>query len=103
MKNNRIPESMPALMLPLLLISFSSTGAPYDSVGFALRQQVMVNDLRSQCRISLAVSDEKIRSTFMPDVDNHQTLIRAADALKSGNRTQYAQSLADIRCPSLSP
>lgn len=75
--------------------------SPYDSAAFALRQQVMVNDLRTQCRISQAVSDEKIRSTFMADVDNHQTLIRVADALKSGNRTQHAQSLSDIRCPFL--
>lgn len=90
-------------VLILLFMSSGSMSAPYENLSFALRQQVMMNDLRTQCRISQAVSDEKIRSAFMADADNHVTLIRAADALKSDNRQQYVQSLADIRCPLLTP
>lgn len=85
----------------LIFISAAGYGAPYDSVGFALRQQAMINDLRTHCRISLQVSDEKIRSTFLADPENHQTLIKAADAMKAGDRVRYSRTLADISCPSM--
>lgn len=85
----------------LMMYSGSTFSAPYDSAAFALRQQAMVTDLRTQCRINQGVTDEKIRSTFLADPENHQVLIKAADALKAGNRVMYARDLSDIRCPSM--
>lgn len=84
-----------------LLASWHVSASPYENLAFALRQQVMINDLRTQCRISQGVSDEKIKSTFLADQENHQTLLNAADALRAGNHKVYAQRLAEIRCPSL--
>lgn len=93
-----------ALRLPLagiLLICFSAAASPLEGAAYALRQQVMINDLRTHCRIDQGVSDEKIRSTFLADPENHSAIIKAADALKAGNRKQYADSLSEIRCPSM--
>ncbi|UKY36442.1 YicS family protein [Pantoea dispersa] len=96
-------NSVNVLRLPLagvLLICFSAAGSPLEGAAFALRQQVMINDLRTHCRIDIGVSDEKIRSVFLADPENHRAIIEAADALRAGNREQYAGSLTKIRCPS---
>lgn len=93
-----------AIRLPLagiLLVCTSASANSLEDAAFALRQQVMINDLRTHCRIDVGVSDEKIRSTFLADPENHRALIKAADALKAGNREKYADSLSEIRCPSL--
>lgn len=88
------------MMSGLLLISFSAAASPLDGAAFALRQQVMINDLRIHCRIDQGVSDEKIRSTFLASPENHRVIIKAADTLRAGNRKQYAVLLSEIRCPS---
>jgi len=85
----------------IVLINFTSTASPLEGAAFALRQQMMINDLRTYCRIEQGVSDEKIRSTFLADPENHRAIIKAADALKAGNREQYTSSLSEIRCPSM--
>lgn len=97
-------KSVNVLRLPLagmLLFCFFAAASPLEGAAFALRQQVMINDLRTHCRIDLGVSDEKIRSVFLADPENHRAIIKAADALKAGNRELYAGSLSEIRCPSM--
>lgn len=95
------PNALCLLLAAILFVCFSATASPLEGAAFALRQQVMINDLRTHCRIDQEVSDEKIRSTFLADPENHRAIIKAADALKANNRKQYADSLSEIRCPSM--
>lgn len=70
------------LLSPLIVAA-----APYDTLKFALRQQQITDNLRQKCQLSPAISDEKLRQTFLNDKHNQKqnqvTLTAAAQALKN--------------------
>lgn len=90
-----------AILTALLLISFSSLAAPYDSLTFALRQQKIINDLRSQCQIDKAVPDEKIKTTFLHNKATESQILAAATALRNHNDKSYSEAMEDIECPEI--
>lgn len=87
--------------LCMCLLSTAVIAAPYDNLSTALRQQLIINDLRTHCRIPQQINDEQIRSTFLASSENHQTVLAAADALRMNNREQYLQQLDRVRCPEM--
>lgn len=87
------------LILLLLPVFFAGAESSYGNLAFALRQQQIINDLRTHCRIPATVTDEKIKSTFLNSSENHQIIIEAASDLRADKRQQYEQALATITCP----
>ncbi|WBV23281.1 YicS family protein [Pantoea piersonii] len=88
----------------LIIFSLSTTtlawgASPYENLSFALRQQAIINDLRTHCRIPVSVTDARIESTFLASLDAHDPLLRAADALKAGKHNEYEHIITEIRCP----
>lgn len=41
----------------LLSLTAPAVAAPYDDLAYALRQQKIINDLRSHCQIDTAIPD----------------------------------------------
>lgn len=86
------------LLSPLVVVA-----APYDTLKFALRQQQITDDLRQKCQILPAVSDEKLRQTFINDKQNMEqnqaTLKAAVQALKNHDNPAYRESVAQVVCP----
>ncbi|MGB9097277.1 YicS family protein [Erwinia sp.] len=89
------------LTLSLLLVSASSLAAPYDSLSFALRQQQIINDLRSHCQIDKSVTDEKIKTTFLHDKSTESQILAAAAGLRNNNKQAYSEAMEDIQCPDI--
>ncbi|ERH62949.1 hypothetical protein N172_08845 [Pantoea dispersa EGD-AAK13] len=91
-------------MIALLTLSATSALAvsPYENLALALRQQTMINDLRTHCRVPVSIADEKIKQTFLADKSNHNALLQAADALKMGKHQHYQQLMSQITCPDFS-
>lgn len=86
----------------LMLSAITATAAPYENLAYALNEKTLVKDLRAQCQINPAVSDEKVKSVFINSQVNHTALSAAASALKQGKDAQYQQQLSTIRCPDFS-
>lgn len=90
------------LILPLLS-PLVVTAAPYDTLKFALRQQQITDDLRQKCQLPSALSDEKLRQTFLNDKQNleqnQQTLTVAVQALKNQDNPAYRERMAQVVCP----
>ncbi|KAF6638275.1 YicS family protein [Pantoea agglomerans] len=86
------------LLSPLIVAA-----APYDTLKFALRQQQITDDLRQKCQLSPAISDEKLRQTFLNDKQNQKqnqvTLAAAAQALKNQDDPAYRERMAQVVCP----
>ena len=82
------------LLSPLIVAA-----APYDTLKFALRQQQITDDLRQKCQLSPAISDEKLRQTFLNDKQNQVTLAAAAQALKNQDDPAYRERMAQVVCP----
>lgn len=84
------------LLSPLIVAA-----APYDTLKFALRQQQITDDLRQKCQLSPAISDEKLRQTFLNDKQklNQVTLTAAAQALKNQDDPAYRERMAQVVCP----
>ena len=93
-----------AAVLTLLTLSIppALAASPYENLALALRQQTMINDLRTHCRVPVSIDDEKIKQTFLADQDNHNALLQAADALKMGKHQHYQQLMSQITCPDFS-
>lgn len=87
-------------ILPLLS-PLTVAAAPYDTLKFALRQQQITDDLRQKCQLSPAISDEKLRQTFLNDKQkqNQVTLTAAAQALKNQDDPAYRERMAQVVCP----
>ncbi|MDE1186784.1 MAG: hypothetical protein PW844_09920 [Pantoea sp.] len=89
------------LLLALLLMPFHYLAAsPYESLGFALREQTILQDLRAHCHVSTTVSDQALTKYFTDNKETHDEIIAAADALKAGNQQLYHKKISDVSCPS---
>ena len=82
-----------------LLIATSVTASPYENLSFALRQQQILNDLRSHCRIDKAVPDEKIKAIFLNNASTQTEIVSAAAALKKQDHKDYRRAIDEIQCP----
>ncbi len=92
--------SLKALGAIFMLVTFcASAASPYESLAFALRQQTLINDLRTHCHIDKAVTDAQIKKAFLDSKENQTKVLEAANELKAGNKQRYSQSLAKVTCP----
>lgn len=73
--------------------------SPYGDLAYALREQQIIGDLKHHCHLPNAVSDEKIRQTFLASKENHDAIIEAAQALKAQHKATYQQHIIQVRCP----
>lgn len=91
------------LILPtlLLLITTSAVASPYDNLSFALRQQKIINDLRSHCQIDKAITDEKIKTTFLHTKSAEPQIIKAVTALRAEDSKTYSESIEEVQCPQI--
>lgn len=78
-----------------------NAASPYDNLGFALKQQQIITDLRQHCVINSSVSDEQIRTTFLNSEYNHAAITQAAQAFDKKDKHQYEQAIGSIRCPAM--
>jgi hypothetical protein len=83
----------------LLLLTASVAASPYESLSFALRQQKIINDLRSHCRIDKAMPDEKIKTVFLNNAATQTAIVSAATALRKQDHEGYRHAVDEIECP----
>ncbi|CAI2031994.1 MULTISPECIES: YicS family protein [Serratia] len=83
----------------LFSLTASAVAAPYDSLAYALRQQKIIEDLRSHCHIDNAIPDAKIKKMFLHNKQNESQILAVAAALRSGNIKNYKKSIENIKCP----
>jgi hypothetical protein len=101
MKLNPRIVSMACSTALLGLAAINVHASPYENLTYALNEHVLVKDLRTQCEIDPAISDEKVKAAFINSEVNHHPLSAAASALKAGKTEQYQQLLNTVRCPDL--
>lgn len=84
-----------------MVTALPAAASPYENLAFALRQQMIIDDLRAQCGIPARVADEKIKEVFLDSEINQQPLLDAVHALKNNDHARYTQSLSGVRCPEM--
>jgi hypothetical protein len=83
----------------LFSLTASAVAAPYDSLAYALRQQKIIEDLRSHCQIDNEIPDAKIKKMFLRNKQNELQILAVAAALRNENIKKYKKSIENVECP----